>query len=260
MRAVGPPLGGFTLVVPYYRNPGMLSEQIRAWEAYPVAVRVILVDDGSPEPAAPIVSAAASTALRARLGLYRIQVDIPWNRGGARNLGAQEAKTDWLVHLDIDHVLCAESAARLLEFRPDPKCWYRFDRYRNGCADETRQKDAIPRQAIHGKIHPHMDSYLCSREMYWKAGGYDEDYSGCLGGGSPFLKQLARVGTPTMAPSDVSLTVYTRSIVEDASDRTLSRDRTEYARRKKRKEAAGKTRAERPIRFPWIEQDTCIQR
>lgn len=252
-------IAGYTLIVPYYRNPLMLREQIRAWESYPHALQIVLVDDGSPEDAVSVVLEAASLELRERLRLYRIQIDIPWNRGGARNLGAHLANTDWLVHIDIDHVLPATSAWKLAQFSADAKHWYRFERYRNGMADDTRKKDKIPAQAVYGKIHPHQDSYLCTHRAYWLAGGYDEDYSGCLGGGSPFLRQLELAAGPAlMAPADIPLLVYTRSTVPDSSDHTLSRDRTEYSRRRKAKERAGKTpRAERPLRFTWLEEYLC---
>jgi len=242
-------VGSFTLIVPFYRNGGMLAEQIRLWNAYPEGVPIILVDDGSPEPALPIVQQHASDWLKRRLALYRIGVDIPWNRGGARNLGTKEATTDWIVHIDIDHVMTGESAQRLLSFEASPKHWYRFERYRNGAADETRKKDKIPEALKFGKIHPHIDSYLCTKEMYWKAGGYNEDFSGCLGGGSPFLAEMTKLSEPQMAPPSVQLMVYTRSVVPDASDTTLDRERMEFARRKAKMK--GKFRGHSPIRFPW---------
>ncbi len=242
----------FTLIVPFYRNSKMLFEQMRHWYQYPDGVRIIVVDDGSPEDARSILRAAPESLLQ-RIELYRITIDIPWNRGGARNLGAKVAQTDWIVHVDIDHVMPVESAERLLAFNANPKHWYRFERYRKGRADETRKKDALPEFVEFGKIHPHIDSYLCTRAMFWKARGYDEDYSGCLGGGSPFLAQLARVGEVQMAP--VCLHVYTRSVVADASDEHLSRDRAEYAKRKRKKELTGRVKAENPLRFPWVKQD-----
>jgi glycosyltransferase involved in cell wall biosynthesis len=239
----------FTLIVPYYRQPRMLAEQIRLWNAYPDDVHVILVDDGSPEAALPIVNEFASGWLKQRLSLYRIGVDIPWNRGGARNLGTQQSATDWIVHIDIDHALLGDNARRLLDFKPDPKRWYRFERYRNGKADDTRKKDKIPPFLEFGKIHPHIDSYLCTKEMYWKAGGYNEDFSGCLGGGSPFLALMDATGTASMLPSDISLQVYTRSVIADSSDHTLSRDRGEFSARKARMKKP--YRGHDPIRFPW---------
>lgn len=250
-------LDEFTLIVPFYRNCEMLGHQIAAWEEYPSEVQIILVDDGSPEPARDVLMSRASRKLLERVDLYRIGVDIPWNRGGARNLATQEAMTDWIVHVDIDHILPARFARELLYIDFDPGRWYRFERFRVGKADETRRKDKIADDIEFGKIHPHIDSYLCTRDLYWKAGGYDEDYSGCLGGGTPFLKTLEKVAKPAMVPDPIHLLVFTRSVARDASDHSLSRDKTEYVKRKREKERTGRTRAERPIRFPWSREDLC---
>lgn len=232
----------FTLIIPYYRNPNMLRMQLETIANYSDRIKVIVVDDGSPEPAEDVIAPSEN------LELYRIDVDIPWNRGGARNLGAHMAQTDWIVHVDIDHLLPADCAAELLNKSLDPRCWYRFPRYRLGKADETRRKDAIPDDQEFGQIKPHMDSYLCTRQLYWKAGGYDEDYSGCLGGGTPFTKMLERTGTLMHLPEDIHLHVVTRSVVDDSSDNTLSRDTSEYSRRKRMK---GIVRGRKPMRFKW---------
>ncbi len=240
----------FTLIIPYYRNPEMLQRQVREWLEYPREIKFIVVDDGSPEPALPFLHAALTPSLRDRLRLYRIKVDIPWNRGGARNLGSFEASDDWILHVDIDHLLPAEDAASLVSRRLESEHWYRFARRRVGKADETRKKDRIPADAEGGEIHPHGDSYLCQRALYWRVGGYDEDYSGCLGGGSPFLHQLERAA-PVKLLTDVHLSVHTRDAIPDASDLTLPRDRTEYSRRRRDKERRGATAARNPLRFPW---------
>jgi glycosyltransferase involved in cell wall biosynthesis len=235
---------GFTLIVPFFRNCAMLELQAKAWADYPGDVRVIVVDDGSPEPAAPIVAGS-------RAEVYRVIPNIPWNRGGARNLGATVASTDWIVHVDVDHLLKAPAARALLAFEPQAGAWYRFPRYRNGPADETRRKDKIPEDATYGRIHPHIDSYLIERSLFWRVGGYDEDYSGCLGGGTPFLKSLERVSPVQMLPDEISLEVFTRASCPDASDFSLSRDPAEFTRRRKDKEARGDTKPRNPLRFPW---------
>jgi hypothetical protein len=241
-----------TLVVPFYRNSGMLKRQLREWEYYPSGVKVIVVDDGSPEAAKPIIEAAASEALRERLELYRILVDIPWNREGARNLGAHHVSSRWLIHVDIDHVLPASGAVELLEFEPNAKNWYRFPRWRKGRADETRKKDQIPDALDFGQIHPHIDSYLITKSLYWDTGGYDEDYSGCLGGGNAFLRRLEeRAGPPRLLPEKIPLHVYTRTEISDASDWSLSRDTTEGKKRWKVKTASKNTRPKNPMRFKW---------
>lgn len=252
-----------TLIVPYYRQPLMLAEHLRQWVGYSSLAlhtfKFIIVDDGSPEPALGVVN---DFLLHHRwntqidLRAYRVAQDIPWNRGGARNLGATEADTPWLLHLDTDHVLmpgCADQLAQDIASY-DAAYWYRFRRFRVGAADDTRKKDDLADADEYGEIKPHIDSYLCTRELFWRTGGYDEDYSGCLGGGSPFLKRLSNTADMHLANSSTWLEVHTRHSIADASVNTLSRDTTEYARRKKGKEKAGQTRPTNPLRFAWERQ------
>lgn len=240
-----------TLVVPYYNNPAMLAVQADAWLHYPEGLRVVVVDDGSALAPAEGVLEPQRQALERNVALYRVEQDIPWNRGGARNLGAHVAGTEWVLHVDIDHLLTPACAAVLMVAKLDARHWYRFQRFRNGRADATRRKDAIPDDMPWGPVKPHGDSYLVPRALYWQVGGYDEDYSGCLGGGSPFLKQLEAAAPVRMAPLEVSLQVFTRDTCPDASDTTLGRDTSEYTRRRKAKELAGRTKAKNPLRFSW---------
>lgn len=248
-----PALETVTLIVPYYRNCAMLARQIQEWNEYPPDLRVVLVDDGSPEPAAPIVRLHASNEALERIAVYRIKQDIPWNREGARNLGTKVTKaTRWVVHVDIDHLLPKSRVRRLLKFRPTPGRWYRFPRWRVGQADETRRKDAIPEDSTFGPIHPHIDSYLVERSTYWAIGGYDEDFAGCLGGGTDFLKRLeAHAGAPLELPAEIPLHVHTRHAIADASDWSLSRDRSEGKRRAAQKRTSGRVRPESSLRFEW---------
>jgi glycosyltransferase involved in cell wall biosynthesis len=251
-------LANVTLVVPFYRNVGMLRRQVEEWAQYSRRVRVIVVDDGSPEPALPILEAALIGTkgwAGPRVHLYRITVDIPWNREGARNLATQQVETDWVLHVDIDHVLPAASAAHLLKLPLDPSRWYRFPRYRVGRADDTRQKDKIDPLEPFGEIHPHIDSHLMTRELYHRAGGYDEDYAGVLGGGSDFLRRVEAIAPVAMLPPEVCLHVYTRDKIPDASDWSLSRDRgpgKDLQRKKAAQGSRGRPRA--PLRFPWVQQ------
>lgn len=247
-------LDSFTLIVPYYRNVEMLKRQLAHFAYYDDRIQIIVVDDGSPEPAIDVLNRTGFTwnTYGGRLQMYRILKDVPWNRGGARNLGSQLCKTQWLMHMDIDHVMPIPCSKEIFELdNLKPTLWYRFPRYRVGAADETRNKDLIPRDAEFGAIKPHIDSYLCTKNLYWLVGGYDEDYSGCLGGGSPFLQQLEKAAPVGLMPADVHLHVYTRSTCADASDFSLSRDTSEYSRRRKHKESHKNTRAKDPIRFQW---------
>tara|TARA_R110000822_G_scaffold31017_5_gene89934 strand:+ start:1278 stop:1997 length:720 start_codon:yes stop_codon:yes gene_type:complete len=217
----------FTLIIPYYNQPEMLRLQLEETLKYPDWVKVIVVDDGSKLPASDYIEGYTRD-----LALYRIDVDIPWNREQARNLGAYVADTDWIIQVDIDHILSVDAATRLHDVELSRSWWYRFPRYRVGRADETRQKDAIRPDKEFGKIHPHVDSYLIPRLMFLSS-PYDERYSGCLGGGTPFTARMSRLyGEPHMLPDDVCLHVFTRDKVKDSSISTLSRDKSEYTRRR----------------------------
>ncbi len=242
-----------TYVVPYYRAPAMLAVHLMQWMRYSKKVRehiqLVVVDDCSPEPAEPIVLKALLVDPTIPVALLRISDDIPWNRNGARNLGSHVAKTPWVMHTDIDHILPPADALALAIHPLRPALWYRFRRFRVGAADETRNKDSLARDVTFGEIKPHGDSYLCTRERYWQAGGYDEDYSGHLGGGSPFLKELSRPGEPIVLP--FALHVYTRHAIGDASVSTLSRDTAHYTKTSAQKRAKGETKGKNPLRFVW---------
>jgi hypothetical protein len=231
-----------TLILPYYRSPEMLRVQRHEIAQYPDGLHVIVIDDCSPEPASEIVTPSD------RIGLYRIHDDIPWNRNGARNLGAHVATTEWILQTDIDHVLPADAAAALLALDLDAQHWYRFPRYRVGPADETRRKDPIGDGVDYGRIREHIDSYMITRDLYWRTNGYNEDFSGCFGGGSAFLKRLAGMASVQLLELPVRLHVHTRHSVPDASVTALVRDRTEYERRRK---LFAKQTPEKPLRFEW---------
>ncbi len=224
----------------------MLRHQLDNFALYDEEARrkitVIVVDDGSPQLASDVIKPDDDVRL------YRIKEDIPWNRGCARNIGAHVAETDWIIHADTDHELPPLCATNLFKADVNPACWYRFPRMRIGAADETRQKDQIPESCEFGEIKPHIDTYLCTRDLYWDAGGYDEDYSGCLGGGSPFLRQLTEAGELRLLPALVHMYVYTRHVIPDSSILTLDRDRLEFKRRQREK---GQVKGINPIRCEW---------
>jgi glycosyltransferase involved in cell wall biosynthesis len=228
-----------TIIVPYYRQPQMLRKQLETWASYSSEVRAavdfIVVDDCSPEPANDVMNTAFLAAPLPHL--YRIDKDVPWNRGMARNLGTKMATTPWVLHLDTDHVLTAPNAANLLEtirsFRGAVPKWFRFARRRIGAADETRKKDKVDPKASGVLIHPHIDSYLTTPEAFWKAGGYNTRFSGVLGGGTPFLKEMERVNGQPGILNFPELHVHTRHSVPDSSEHTLPRDPEAFKRRKR---------------------------
>lgn len=245
-----------TIILPYYNQPQILTRQLANWSLYDSTTRdlfrLMIVDDGSQEQPAAHHIQTGVWRYQEGVSLYRIREDIPWNRSEARNIGAKEARTPWILQTDIDHMLTPDNAQWLAAGRHqlDRNRWYRFRRFRRGAADHTRNKDAIPRDHVYGEIKPHIDSYLCTPEAYWDAGGYNEDFSGCLGGGSPFLQFMKEAhGEPEIFAA-VSLEVHTSHSVEDANA-DLDRDTTEYSRRRAELTKAGKLKGHDPFRIPY---------
>lgn len=230
----------------------MLARQLREWAEYPEHVRrhfrFVVVDDGSPTHPAECPP---------WVHLYRIDTDIPWNQHGARNLAAQESPDPWLLMLDIDHVLTAENAARLIE-HDDVQSheWYRFPRERIGAADDTRTKDlslrGIDPTLSRVPVNPHCNSFLVSREAYWRAGGYNEDFCGTYGGDTEFLRELRHAAGDPVELSDVWLQVHTRDSVSDANIAGLNRDPAPFRARLAWAKRANMVKGHPPYcRFPW---------
>ena len=239
-------MNDITLILPYYNQPEMLKRQLEFIAHYPKDFKVIVVDDGSADRADFHVA-----HWNENLAVYRILEDIPWNRNGARNLGAFMAQTKWIIQTDIDHVLPGTDAEDLQSLTLDPNQWYRFCRVRVGKADETRKKDLIDPNAGYGEIKPHIDSYLITRERFLSS-PYDERYRGFLGGGSPFLSRMKRLyGEAALLPNNVSLWVHTRHSVPDSSTQNLSRDPTQYKEMRRKIEASGDDTPIKPLNFAW---------
>jgi hypothetical protein len=192
-----------TLILPYYINGTMLEEQQRAWAAFPAELRahlhVILVDDGSPsDPAAPHVQDVGLASYR----LFRTKVDIRWNWLFCRNLGAEKATTDWLLLTDIDHLLPLDTL-RFLVTSPDLRA---DDVYRLSRVDAP---DLTP-------YKPHPNTWVLTRAMFDRIGGYDERFSGFYGSDAEFRDRVhAAARAVVMLPE--ALVRYPREVIADAS-------------------------------------------
>lgn len=206
-----------TLIMPYYDNPAMLEEQQRQWSYYPDELRarlhVIIVDDGSPRwPALPHVQ--ASTLLPSALAsfrLYRTLVDVRWNWLFCRNLGVSEASTDWVLMTDIDHVMPKKTLAYILDGPLKDAFAYRFSRV-----------DA-PAMTPY-KAHP--NTWLVTRKLFDRIGGYDERFSGFYGTDGEFRRRVED-RTDGIVLLQQKMIRYPREVIADASTTTYGRKETQ---------------------------------
>lgn len=210
----------FTMIYPYYENPEFLDKQIKNWAKYPKLLRhmmkVIVVDDGSPRnPAENVVVRWPYSFIR----LFRIEVDVRWNWLAARNIGAHHADDGWLLLTDMDHVVDSKCLFDVIYGVHDPGTIYRFSR---------REHDGK-------KIHPHPNSWLMTRDTYWKKiGGYDESCSGYYGTDGDYRRRCAAAAPIRIMSTelerheyqgDSSTTSYKRKQPEDAAVKQMIRAR-----------------------------------
>lgn len=200
-----------TFVYPYYENGTMFRFQQEVWNRYPSDLKkqlhIIVVDDCSKHnPAAKFIAPNIGVDLQ----LYRIEKKVAWNWLEARNIGVHYANTEWLLLTDMDHVVRMKIFQRLMRRLPDldPTKVYQFSRVR------------APRMD-HYKFH--NDSFLVTKELFWKCGGYDEDYAGQYGTSGMFRRRLFSAASGHVLFTDMSLILYPREVIADASTTNLPR-------------------------------------
>jgi glycosyltransferase involved in cell wall biosynthesis len=212
-----------TLIMSYYRNPGMLQVHYKIIADLPPEIRgqlyLVLVDDGSPED-------LAAKPPEQDLGicgfqLYRMLVDIRWNQDAARNLGARFAETEWILLTDIDHAVPQETWRLLLNQDWDRDLVYTFTR------------KMMPTLEVY---KDHVNSWLMSKRLYDLVGGYDERFSGIYGTDGDFRKRLNEVAG--IKRLETPLVLYPRSVIPDASTTNYLRKQPEDDAGKRRVKAS----------------------
>jgi hypothetical protein len=238
-----------SIVMPYYINPSMLALQYAGWAAWPDSlkqrVEIVIVDDGSPE--APALDVERPAGLPA-LSIYRVTEDRPWHQHAARNLGAHVAGAQWLLLTDMDHVL-SETAAQALVKRIG-----RLDEAMVYTLARIEADSGLPTIGTSGKPKPHPNSFVMTKDLYWRIGGYDEDYCGIYGTDGLFKTRAFNIAQRGHL-KHVPLTRYWRDIVPDASTTTLPRKEGRESGAKavvaRAKWARGEEHAVKVLQFPW---------
>lgn len=206
-----------TLIMPFYINQGMLVEHIKLWSGFSVEVRdhmrVIVVDDCSPTGTAmdALTEVTARQANSVPLQVYRIGVDVRWNQDAARNIGAKHAETSWLLLTDIDHMVPERTWKAIMSRKLDPQKVYQFARVSAPKMDPYK---------------PHPNSWLMTKEMYDRIGGYDERLAGFYGTDGDFRDRQRQQSGETIRLKEPIIRVP-RSHIPDASTTTYLRKQPE---------------------------------
>ena len=93
----------------HYNQLAELRRQLHHWRLYEEdatnALQFILIDDGSTPPLSTLDLDLSNLDIQ----IFRINRDIQWNIGGARNLAAHVASTKWILLQDMDVFLAPTS-------------------------------------------------------------------------------------------------------------------------------------------------------
>ena len=203
-----------TLIYAYYDNANMLRRQLQEWMQYDdehkFYLRVIIVDDGSPnKPALPVIR---EIGVPFTLQLYRVRNDRAWNQDGCRNLGMLKCDTEWALMTDMDHMLPGHQVQALLEFEGKAGEYYMPGQYLTHSINLHR---------------PHPNTYLMSCRDFWAAGGYDEDFCGYYGSDGNFRRCMIGAGLKEVYAPAFHLVVYRSSDIADANTKGLGRKHSE---------------------------------
>ncbi len=242
-----------TLVLPHFCNLGMLAEQQAIWADYPEALKaalhVIVVDDGSPKDARPSALSLREDLGLGSLRLYRLLTKVRWNWLACRNLGVANATTEWVLLTDIDHVVPVETFRRLSVGDLDPQNAYRLSR-----VDAPRSWPYALSECAPYKPHP--NTWLMTRDLYDRIGGYDERLSGCYGTDGEFRDRVVANARAIVMLPDVMIR-YPREIIADASTLptvyTRKNDPVNDAELLRRRKSREEVPNWQPLRltFPW---------
>jgi SAM-dependent methyltransferase len=232
-RSSNNPAKRLTIVTHHYNNHEGVKLQLDTWRSYPKEILeqldLIVVDDFSDSPAKHDFTGLP-------LRRFRVETDIEWNQCGCRNLGASQARTDWLLLYDIDHIIDRDNISRLLSGLGslDPKCLYQFGRLENDVA-----------------IYSAPNCFLVDRLAFLDSGGYDEDFCGHYGlEDIYFLHCWQRRGNAIVQLTNVELRVDGVGTARLDRDLTRNRQLMEQKLRAEYMETGPRTR------FSWQELET----
>lgn len=140
----------------------------------PEKVELILVDDGSNPPLGQYPP----------FTIYRHNIPAQWTQPAARNYGVKQAKGEYLLVTDIDHIIPYSLIKVGLETTYDFIKFKREVAVLNKDGEFVQSEEAVKSygykkfedRGFH--IPPHTNSFIIKRDLYLSLGGVSEKYVG----------------------------------------------------------------------------------
>lgn len=176
-------------------------------------IQFVLVDDCSRVPV------RIPEDINLHIRLLRIRDDIPWNQGGARNLGVVYSRSDKVLATDLDHEFTEKTLTHIVERPPLGRRMYRF-----------RRLDT------HGQpTRPHPNTFLLSRGRFLMFHGVDEEFCGAYGAEDGMFWRWQRYNGTRFAYLPRKYAARLRILDRERSYHSLERDKTRNDALKRRK-------------------------
>lgn len=154
------------IVFSYYETPGLLQKQLNEWCLYMELwkdISVYIIDDCSKRFPLLNINSMVEPSQTEDIHKLKISEKKSWNWSVARNIGAKEANTEWLLLTDIDHIIDKRNLRQLLKELPNFDKQYVY--YLNRKDGQTGKSKT-----------PHGASFVMTRDLYWKIGGFNERF------------------------------------------------------------------------------------
>lgn len=159
-----------TIGTTYYNNPDYLLKFVKRNVDY--VDELIIVDDGSSLPATDYLSPTK------KIRIFKVLKDYGFNSHGCRNLIMTQTKSKWNILMDVDReFIFVDIAYSEIRRKLKENNIYHFMAH-----------------ASMKESHISVNDYLIDKDLFFKAGGYDEELIGYRDGDRQFQAQLANFG------------------------------------------------------------------
>lgn len=172
-----------TIVTPVLDSHEIVRRQILHYGKMnlPDDVEIIYVDDGS----VPSLKDTTFPALN-NFRIVETKDDREWTWAIARNLGAKEARGEYLLMCDVDYIIPREAIFAAMALKEDRMNFRREFGILNENGDFTQDLDELRKYGLLEsrirdkgvKISAHTNEYVMRKTTYFALGGYRTDLIG----------------------------------------------------------------------------------
>ena len=219
-------MDALTVTYTYYDNLDALKYLIDYHEKASIdGITYQVIDDGSQVRPLSLIDIPSTWRLT------RITEDIGWNAEGARNLAMHITDTEWNALTDMDTPIMNEGLVKIMDMDLDPNKGYQ------------------PRRWPDGKF---KNSWVITKDLYNRAGGYDETFTGLYGYDFTFKPAMRKAGGEWAELEDVFMFTIGGGSGGAWKNRDTKRRSNEEYRELVEKLANGEAEyTDERLRFPW---------